>query len=219
MIDISYFTILKEAQASFEERKSQFIGHVKRVENEEEAKSFISEIKSVHKEATHNVYAYVIGENMGIQRYSDDGEPQGTAGIPVLEVIKKNGITDTVIVVTRYFGGILLGTGGLIRAYSHAASMAVSEGRKVQKVEGIKLQIQIDYELLGKVQYMLNQKEWNIEAIDYTDKVLITLFCELDVLDKIIAEVINLTSNKCSFIKGKTELFFKQENKLVQSSY
>lgn len=218
MREISYFTILNKAQASFEERKSEFIGHIKRVENEEEAKEFLTEIKSMHKEATHNVYAYVIGKNMGIQRYSDDGEPQGTAGVPVLEVIKKSSITDTVIVVTRYFGGILLGAGGLVRAYSHAASLAISEGKKVEKVEGFKLQIEIDYDLLGKVQYMLNQNEWSIETIDYTDKVLISLFCELEFLDKITTEVINITSNKCSFNKGEVELFFKLGNKLVQSN-
>lgn len=218
MRKISYFTILDKAQASFEERKSEFIGHIKRVENEEEAKEFITEIKSMNKEATHNVYAYVIGKNMGIQRYSDDGEPQGTAGVPVLEVIKKSSITDTVIVVTRYFGGILLGAGGLVRAYSHAASLAISEGKKVEKVEGLKLQIEIDYDLLGKVQYMLNQNEWSIETIDYTDKVLISLFCELEFLDKITTEVINITSNKCSFNKGEVELFFKLGNKLVQSN-
>lgn len=218
MREISYFTILDKAQASFEERKSEFIGHIKRVENEEEAKEFITEIKSTHKEATHNVYAYVIGKNMGIQRYSDDGEPQGTAGVPVLEVIKKSSITDTVIVVTRYFGGILLGAGGLVRAYSHAASLAISEGKKVEKVEGLKLQIEIDYDLLGKVQYMLNQNEWSIETIDYTDKVLISLFCELEFLDKITTEVINITSNKCTLNKGEVELFFKLGNKLVQSN-
>ena len=113
---MSYKTI-KELRATdeFEEKKSLFIGNVKRVENEAEARAFIDEIKSQHKQATHNVYAYVIGENMGIKRYTDDGEPQGTAGIPALEVIKKNGITDCAVVVTRYFGGVLLGTGGLTR--------------------------------------------------------------------------------------------------------
>src|SRR5690606_33864219 len=95
--------------------------------DEEEARAFINKIKSEHKEATHNVYAYIIGQNMGIQRYSDDGEPQGTAGVPVLDVINKNLVTDTAVVVTRYFGGVLLGAGGLVRAYSKGAALAIKE--------------------------------------------------------------------------------------------
>jgi thymidylate synthase len=100
---VGYLTIKDEISSEFEEKKSIFIGHVKRVYNEEEAKAFINKIRSEHKEATHNVYAYIIGENMGIQRYSDDGEPQGTAGVPVLDVIKKNGITNTVAGILEEF--------------------------------------------------------------------------------------------------------------------
>ncbi len=115
---MKYITVKQEAIDEFKEKKSLFIGYIKRIEEEEEAKAFIEHIKSKHKDATHNVYAYIVGKNFEIQRYSDDGEPQGTAGVPILEVIKKIGITDCVIVVTRYFGGTLLGTGGLIRAYT-----------------------------------------------------------------------------------------------------
>ncbi len=136
---MSYFTVKGSATSEFQEKKSTFIGYIKRVNTEEEAKNFVNEIKSMHKEATHNVYAYIVGENKGIQRYSDDGEPQGTAGIPVLEVIKKNDLTDVAVVVTRYFGGILLGGGGLIRAYSKGASSAIEEAGVVEKVKGLKL--------------------------------------------------------------------------------
>lgn len=104
---MSYITIRNYGEDSFVEKKSEFIGYAKRVETEEDARAIVDEIKSKHKQARHNCFAYIVGENMGIQRYSDDGEPQGTAGIPILEVIKKNNITDCVVVVTRYFGGIL----------------------------------------------------------------------------------------------------------------
>ena len=122
---MAYITIREYGEDEFIEKKSQFIGYAKRCENEEEAKAFVAEIKSMHKQATHNCWAYVVGKNMGIQRYSDDGEPQGTAGIPILEVMKKSNVTDCAIVVTRYFGGIMLGAGGLTRAYTKGASIAL----------------------------------------------------------------------------------------------
>ena len=146
-----YITVKKRAEDSFEEKKSEFIGYVKRVTTEEEAKEFVAEIKSMHKQARHNCYAYIVGENMGIQRYSDDGEPQGTAGIPILEVIKKQGITDCAIVVTRYFGGILLGAGGLTRAYIKGASIAIDAAGVVEKVHGARVSIEIEYDLYGKI--------------------------------------------------------------------
>ncbi len=116
---MKYLTVKDETKSEFTEKKSLFIGHACRVYSEEEAIKFIEKIKTIYKDATHNVPAYIIGENREIQRYSDDGEPQGTAGIPALEVLKKKELTDTVIVITRYFGGTLLGSGGLIRAYSN----------------------------------------------------------------------------------------------------
>ncbi len=138
---MSYITIKSFGEDRFEEKKSEFIGYAKRVQNEEEAKAFVNEIKSMHKQAKHNCYAYVIGENKNIQRYSDDGEPQGTAGIPILEVMKKSNITDCAIVVTRYFGGILLGAGGLTRAYIKGAGIALKAAGVVEKVEGLKMSI------------------------------------------------------------------------------
>ena len=134
---MSYITVKNFGEDSFEEKKSEFIGYAKRVESEEEAKEFVAEIKNKHKQARHNCWAYIVGENMGIQRYSDDGEPQGTAGIPILEVMKKQGITDCAVVVTRYFGGILLGTGGLTRAYTQGASIAIKSAGVIEKVKGI----------------------------------------------------------------------------------
>jgi uncharacterized protein, YigZ family len=213
---VGYFTIKDEASAKFEEKKSVFIGHIKRIYNEDEAKEFISKIKSEHREARHNVYAYVIGENMGIQRYSDDGEPQGTGGIPVLEVIKKNEITDVVAVVTRYFGGILLGKGGLVRAYSKGVALAVSEGGIVEKVKGLVIDIIIDYDMLGKVQYLFEQNLWYTENIDYTDKVKLTMYCPKDIIEVLQSDVVETTNGKCEIIIGDEDYYFKLENRLFK---
>lgn len=216
---MGYFTIKDQVSAQFEEKKSVFIGHVKRVYTEEEAKEFISKIRSEQKEARHNVYAYVIGENMGIQRYSDDGEPQGTGGIPVLEVIKKNEITDVVVVVTRYFGGVLLGKGGLVRAYSKGAAMAVSEGGIVEKVKGEVLDIILEYDMLGKVQYLFEQNLWYIENTDYTDKVKVTMYCPVDIIELVQSSVIETTNGKCEIIVGDEDYYyFKLENRLFKES-
>ncbi len=211
---MSYFTVKNEAVAEFEEKKSVFIGHVKRVHTEEEAKEFINKVKGQHKEARHNVYAYAIGVNKGIQRYSDDGEPQGTGGIPVLEVLKKSDLTDIVVVVTRYFGGILLGTGGLARAYSKGASLAIGESGVVEKVLGVPLRITIDYELLGKIQYVCSTNQWHIEDTIYTDKVEILMYCESTMIKQISDTLTESTNGKLVISEGDEEYFFKQDNRL-----
>lgn len=211
---MSYFTVKNEAVAEFEEKKSVFIGHVKRVHTEEEAKEFINKVKGQHKEARHNVYAYAIGVNKGIQRYSDDGEPQGTGGIPVLEVLKKSDLTDIVVVVTRYFGGILLGTGGLARAYSKGASLAIGESGVVEKVLGVPLRITIDYELLGKIQYVCSTNQWHIEDTIYTDKVEILMYCESTMIKEISDTLTESTNGKLVISEGDEEYFFKQDNRL-----
>ncbi|MEG0773202.1 YigZ family protein [Clostridium sp.] len=214
---MSYLTIKKEASAEFDEKKSIFIGHVKRIHSEEEAKDFINKIKASHKEARHNVFAYVIGVNKGIQRYSDDGEPQGTGGIPVLEVLKKNELTDIVVVVTRYFGGILLGTGGLARAYSKGAVLAINEGCIVEKVLGLHLRITLDYDLLGKVQYICSTNQWHLEDIIYTDKVEISMYCESSMLNVITNAFVEATSGKVVIAQGDEEYFFKEGNRLYMA--
>lgn len=213
---MSYTTIRNYGEDSFEEKKSTFIGYSKRVENEEEAKLFINEIKDKHKQARHNCYAYVIGENMGTQRYSDDGEPQGTAGIPILEVMKKGGITDCVIVVTRYFGGILLGTGGLTRAYKKGASMAVKKAGIVEKVKGICLNIKIDYDFLGKVQYLCANNNWFIENEEYSDKVSFIIIAETNDANVIEKEIANATNGKASVSRDDEDIYFKEENRLFK---
>lgn len=214
---MAYITIRDYGEDSFEEKKSEFIGYAKRVESEEEAKEFINEIKSMHKQARHNCFAYVIGENYGIQRYSDDGEPQGTAGIPILEVMKKQGVTDCAIVVTRYFGGILLGAGGLTRAYTKGASIALKAGGVVEKVEGCKVSITIDYDLIGKIQYLCGQNNWHIEDSEYTDKVTIFIYAENEVVKVIEKEVIEATNGKAIISKSEEDIYFKENNRLFKA--
>ncbi|MGL4571308.1 MAG: YigZ family protein [Clostridium sp.] len=213
---MAYITIRDRGEDSFEEKKSEFIGYAKRVESEEEAKEFVNEIKSMHKQARHNCFAYVIGENYGIQRYSDDGEPQGTAGIPILEVMKKQGVTDCAIVVTRYFGGILLGAGGLTRAYTKGASIALKAGGVVEKVKGSKVSIEIDYDLIGKIQYLCGQNNWHIEDSEYTDKVKVFIYAEDIVIPTILKEVTEATNGKAILSKSEEDIYFKEDNRLFK---
>ncbi|MBW6409965.1 YigZ family protein [Clostridium weizhouense] len=213
---MSYITIRNLGEDRFEEKKSEFIGYAKRVETEEKAKAFVSEIKNMHKQARHNCWAYVVGENLNIQRYSDDGEPQGTAGIPILEVMKKAGITDCAIVVTRYFGGVLLGTGGLTRAYTKGASIAIKSAGIVEKVLGVKISLEMDYDLLGKVQYICGQNSWYIEDVEYTDKVVAHILAEKDIVESIEAEMIESSSGKIIITKSQEEIYFKEGNRLYK---
>ncbi len=214
---MSYITIRDFGEDRFEEKKSEFIGYAKRVESEEEAKEFINEIKSMHKQATHNCSAYVIGEKMNIQRYSDDGEPQGTAGIPILEVMKKSNVTDCAIVVTRYFGGILLGAGGLTRAYTKGASIAIKSAGIVEKVNGLKLSFELDYDLFGKVQYICGQNSWHIEDTEYTDKVIVHILCEENISDSIESEIIESTNGKVISRRSEEGIYFKEGNRLYKN--
>ena len=209
---MAYITIREYGEDSFIEKKSEFIGYAKRVENEEEAKAFVAEIKSKHKQARHNCWAYIIGENLGIQRC----EPQGTAGIPILEVMKKADITDCAVVVTRYFGGILLGTGGLTRAYTKGASIALKAGGVVEKVEGVNISLHLDYDMIGKVQYFCGQNNWHIEDTEYTDKVIVHILAEVTVADEIEKEAIEASNGKITVEKSEEGIYFKEDNRLYK---
>lgn len=181
--------------------KSKFIGHAKPVQTEEEARMFVEEIKQKYKDATHNVWAYTIGQNMNIQRYSDDGEPQGTAGIPTLELIKKEDLRNVVVVVTRYFGGIKLGAGGLVRAYTKGAKLGLDAAKIVEKRPFVSAEIEIEYTLLGKIQNELSNNNYFVKEIEYADKVKINVFCESEKtegLNKMILELTNANA-KVSF--------------------
>lgn len=157
-------------------QKSRFITYVNRAETEQEAQSFIDNIKNQHKSANHNCSAYMIGEHDNIQKANDDGEPSGTAGFPMLEVLKKQGLKDTVVVVTRYFGGIKLGGGGLIRAYGKATTEGISEAQVVERKLHYRMKISIDYTWLGKVENEVRSSEYPLDRIEYADLVELHIF-------------------------------------------
>jgi uncharacterized YigZ family protein len=150
-----YITVQRHGQAEIVIKKSRFIANVAPVQSEADAWAFIEKIRAEHKEATHNCFAFKVGS---AQRMSDDGEPSGTAGRPIFDVLDKQGLSDTVVVVTRYFGGILLGAGGLVRAYSQTAVAGVEAAGVAQAVTAVDLEIVLDYSLVGKVQYLLGQR-------------------------------------------------------------
>lgn len=162
----TYTTVRERATAEFEEKRSIFIGHAMHVTSEEEATAFIKEIKKEHRDATHNVFAYILGDGT-VARYSDDGEPQGTAGMPALEALRKNGVTDVCVVVTRYFGGTLLGAGGLIRAYSHAATIAVEAAGIITYEPYDEISLVCGYSEYQKYAALLAGANVIIDGIDY----------------------------------------------------
>lgn len=153
-----YLTVDREASTEFEVKRSRFICYAKPTVTEEEAAAFIEEIRTKHWDAKHNVPVYILDRGR-VQRYSDDGEPQGTAGVPALDVLKKEGVTDCTVVITRYFGGILLGTGGLVRAYSHGASLALQAAEIVRMVPYTVLSFSCDYSFYGRVPSLLSESE------------------------------------------------------------
>lgn len=208
-----YKTVAKEGVAEFTEKKSRFIGYVCPVKTEEEALSFVNKIKKKHSDARHNVYAYVVREN-NIQRFSDDGEPQGTAGIPVLDTIRKQNLTDIAVVVTRYFGGILLGGGGLVRAYGHAASIGIEEAEPIMMNYAAIYRLKVSYTLWGKVEYEL--RKMNLEPYDtvYDSEV----YCSVAVLaddsetfEKNITEATGGQAEITKFDEKFTAMKFEEE--------
>lgn len=208
-----YNTIHRYGEDLFIEKKSKFIGYAKPIEFEEEAIQFINEIKEKHKDATHNVSAYVYGENSNIQRYSDDGEPTGTAGIPVLEVIKKEDLRNVVVVVTRYFGGIKLGAGGLVRAYTHGAKIGLDAALIVQKILFKRIKARIDYTLYGKVENELKNSSYIIDDVIYDDAVNIVILVQKNDIDNLTTLLMNLTSGTVEITELNEEfLSFKDGN-------
>lgn len=199
----SYKTIRCDGQAESEIKKSRFITSLKRVYSEEEAKTFIAGLKKEHWEANHNCSAYVIGDNSEIQRSSDDGEPSGTAGVPMLEVLKKNDLINVCVVVTRYFGGTKLGAGGLIRAYSHAVSHGLQEvGLVIGKLQQ-EISLTIDYSLLGKLQNFL-ENDWFTKDTVFAEKVTVLCLVDEDQTDSFEAAVIDLLNGQVTIAKGTT---------------
>ena len=171
---MEYRTIAKPCEARFIEKKSEFIGYLCPVTTEEQATAFIEEIRAMHRKATHNCYAYILREN-NIARHSDDGEPSGTAGVPIYEVLRKEGLTDVCCVVTRYFGGIMLGAGGLVRAYTKGAKDAVDAAQIKLMAAAERLLITVDYSLYGKLPQILAELDARTENEEFADKVILTV--------------------------------------------
>ncbi len=169
-------SVHKEGKGSFIEQKSEFIGEAAPVSSEEEAMAFVNKIRELHPKATHHCYAYILGESQNIQRFSDDGEPGGTAGIPMLEVLKKQNLTNVCVVATRYFGGILLGAGGLVRAYTRSAIVGIEKAIVVEKEIASLYRLAVPYENLGTVDYRLIQEKRKESGRSYGEKVEIDLW-------------------------------------------
>lgn len=199
----SYYTVKGEGAYEIQIQKSRFIGHVMRTETEEEAQNFIQKIKKEHHDATHNCSAYLIGEHDQIQKANDDGEPSGTAGVPILEVLKKKGLKDTTVVVTRYFGGIKLGAGGLIRAYSKSTSEALNEVGIVHRQLMQEMKIIADYTLLGKLKNELRQSSYFLDRIEYLEHVEIYIYVPVDEVNDFTNWIIDLTSDQATCEKGE----------------
>lgn len=187
-----YITVQQQAQAEFTVHRSRFIGTAAPVSTEEEAVSFINEIRARYKDATHNVYAYALRENSTC-RFSDDGEPQGTAGKPVLEVLQKEGITDAAVVVTRYFGGILLGTGGLVRAYTDGAKGALDGAKILQMTPAVRVELDIGYDFYGKLTYILPSYDIVTEKSDFAEGIRLILLIKEDKLPEFSSELMELS--------------------------
>ena len=198
-----YRTIKEDNQHKVEIKKSRFICFLKRIETEEEAKAFIQQIKKEHWKANHNCSAFVLGDHHEIQRSSDDGEPSGTAGVPMLEVLKKNDLINVCAVVTRYFGGTKLGAGGLIRAYSGSVAQAIVhtgivEGRLQQEVF-----VQLDYSNWGKMENFIASENLAVKDTQFTDRVVVTCMVDENQVDDFEAQVTDLLNGQVSFTTGE----------------
>lgn len=198
----NYYTVKGFGEHEIVIQKSRFIAHVSRAATEEEAQEFIQTIKKKHWDATHNCSAYMIGENDHIQKANDDGEPSGTAGVPILEVLKKRKLKDTVVVVTRYFGGIKLGAGGLIRAYGSATSEGLNATGIVERKLMRIMHTKIDYTWLGKVENELRSSVYEIKEIKYLDDVEFEVYVEEGQKDAFKNWMIEMTNGKSDIFEG-----------------
>lgn len=197
-----YTTVAGAADAEFVERRSRFIAHVRPVEHENDALAFLNQCKQEYWDATHNVYAYCLEENQ-LMRYSDDGEPGGTAGLPVLDILKREGLSNLIVVVTRYFGGILLGTGGLVHAYSKAAKLGIEKAGIADQILCRTLTLHCAYPLLGKLQNLLARWE-NLICTEpvYTDTVSLPVYIPLREAENFCKKMIDLTNAQIQIEEG-----------------
>lgn len=211
----NYKSIHKYGRDEIIINKSKFIGSAAPVENEEQAIMFIEGIKKEFKDASHNCYAYIIGENKNIQRYSDDKEPSGTAGMPILNVINQENLVNVVVVVTRYFGGVLLGAGGLARAYTKGCKIALEAGIIVEKKLCYDLSFELDYTLLGKMDNELLKNNFIVKNKEYLEQVVFKLIVKDDEVDKIKEIISEVTSGKTKIHIGQVAYYSIKDETII----
>lgn len=204
----NYFTVKGYGESEIIISKSRFLTYVERVETEQEALLFIEKIKKMHANATHNCSCYLIGEHDQIQKANDDGEPSGTAGVPMLEVLKKQGLKDTVVVVTRYFGGIKLGGGGLIRAYGNATTEGIAAAQVVERKLHHVMKIGVDYVWLGKLENEIRHSDYTLRDIGYAENVELFVYV-LKEEEAIFTEWITELTNGQAVITNESSLFIE----------
>lgn len=207
---LSYITVKGLGEAEIVEKKSRFIAHVKPIASQEEAISYIESIKKQYWDARHNCSAYQIGDKNEIQRYNDDGEPGGTAGMPMLDVLRGRDIKNTIVVVTRYFGGTLLGTGGLVRAYSLAAKEGIKAAGLIERSLHSVIEFTVDYNLSGKVQYEVLNRGAIIKDTVYTHCVKYIVLCSYEEGDGLKKSIINVTGNNVTIEESGYEYIDKE---------
>lgn len=210
-----YRTLLKYASYEEEIKKSRFIAYVKPVETEEEAVEFVGDVKKRHKDAAHNVPVYVLGTRQEIQRYSDDGEPGGTAGVAILDMVKKEGLTNLAVVVTRYFGGVKLGTGGLVRAYTQVVQKAFSEAEIVNKCLYVLLSARMDYSMHGKVQNFLYGSDFILKETKFDDMVSLFIYCPLEDEEAFVENINNMTNGKAVLERREQGYHIVKDGKFI----
>ncbi len=202
-----YKIVYRGGEGEIVEKKSRFIAEVRPVHSEEEALEFIESVRKKYWDARHHCFAYAIGAQNQTLRCSDDGEPSGTAGKPMLDVITGEGLHDTVVVVTRYFGGTLLGTGGLVRAYQGATKEGIKESTVITKKPGFRYLLNTDYTGLGKIQYILGQRGITVQDTEYTDKVVIKVILPSEEEQAVVAEITEGTNGQTGIEKGDSCYF------------
>ncbi|MDE6726633.1 MAG: YigZ family protein [Oscillospiraceae bacterium] len=192
---MEYKTIADRCEARFIEKKSEFIGYLAPVTTEEQAVEFVNEIRAMHRKATHNCYAYILREN-STARHSDDGEPSGTAGVPIYEVLRKEELCDVACVVTRYFGGIMLGAGGLVRAYTRGAKDVVNAAKIKVMAMAARVEITVDYSLYGRLPQIFAEFDTRTESEDFADAVKITVCVREDLAEKLTEKLVDCCNGK-----------------------
>ena len=211
----SYFTIYKSGVGETTEKKSRFLGLAQHVTSEEEALAAVEAVRREHYDARHHCFAWVIGEQGDIRRAADDGEPQGTAGMPMLEVLEGRTLRDVIVIVTRYFGGTLLGTGGLVRNYTAAAQAALEDSVIIQRIPGTRAALRADYTDVGKLQHLFGELQIPVVEAVYEDKVTFDLVLPQDVRGRFDAALAEVTAGRAQ-MSLREELYYSEaEDKTI----